>query len=90
MERDQNNGSEYVVRFNRKPGRTLLYEDPLGSLLFVFDVGDAPTSIVLDRRPLENQKVLVVKDEPTRARVTLAFERVKAFLLSKRYEVTES
>ena len=80
-------GSEYVVDLNPDAGWTLTYDDSVGRLVFVFEPGEKPKSVDLDRTPLENNRVVVVQDEATRTRVDLAFERTKAFLVGCGYEV---
>ena len=80
-------GPEYVVDFNPEIAWTLTYKDSLGRLLFVFEAGEKPKAVSLDRIPLENNRVVIVQDEATRRRVSLAFERTKAFLVGCGYEV---
>jgi hypothetical protein len=80
-------GSEYVVKFNPAVAWTLAYDDSLGRLIFVFEIGDTPQNINLDPTPLENDRIVVVRDPATRARVDLAFERTKAFLVNCGYQV---
>jgi hypothetical protein len=80
---------DYTVKFNREIARTLIYEDSRGSLLFVFDAGSEPKSISLGRVPLEDKRIVALKDEATRARITLALQRTKAYLVGIGYVVTE-
>jgi hypothetical protein len=80
-------GPEYVVAFNSEIAWSLTYDDSLGRLVFVFEAGEKPKTVSLDRTPLENNRVLVAQDAATRARVNLAFERTKAFLEACGYNV---
>ena len=79
--------SQCVVDFNPDLAWTLTYDDALGRLIFVFECGEKPKSVRLDRSPIENHQILVVRDEAMRARVDLALERTKTFLVSCGYEV---
>lgn len=80
-------GPEYVVQFNPAIAWTVSYEDSVGSLVFVFEIGDAPQKINLDPTPLENNRMVLARDAATCARVSLAFQRTKAFLVSCGYDV---
>jgi hypothetical protein len=80
-------GAEYVVKFNPAIAWTLEYEDSLGSLIFVFEIGETPQTIILDPTPLENNRVVHARDTATRARIDLAFQRTRAFLVSCGYDV---
>jgi hypothetical protein len=80
-------GPEYVVEFNPEIAWTLTYDDSHGRLVFVFEAGERPKAISLDPTPLENNRVVVVRDAATRARFDLALERTKAFLVACGYEV---
>ena len=82
-------GPEYVVKFNPAIAWTLTYDDPLGRLVFVFEIGETPQKINLDPTPLKNDCIVVAQDAATRARLDQAFERTKAFLLSCGYDVNE-
>ena len=77
---------DFTVDFNREVAWTLAYDDALGRLVFVFEVGRHPKAVVLDTYPLSNNKVLEITED-NRARVNLAVERTKAFLKSCGYEV---
>ena len=89
MEGNQSSASasEYVVFFNPKAAFTIIYEDSLGKLTFVFEA-PGPKSVVLSSLPIENNQVVVVQDEPTRVRISRALERTRAFLVGKGYEVS--
>jgi len=80
-------GPDYVVDFNPEIAWTLTYDDSLGRLVFVFEAGDTPEAVILDRTPLENNRVLTAQDAATRTRVNLAFARTKAFLEACGYDV---
>ena len=80
-------GPEYVVAFNPEIAWTISYDDSLGRLVFVFEAGEEPKTVTLDRTPLENNRVLVAQDAATRRRVDLAIERTKTFLEACGYNV---
>ena len=85
--KDRGFSRDYVVDFNPDIAWTLSYNDSVGHLVFVFEACDTPKTVVLDRTPLENDRVLIAQDAATRSRVNLAFSRTKAFLESCGYDV---
>jgi hypothetical protein len=79
-------GPDFTVDLNSEIGWTIVYEDPLGRLLFVFEPGDQPKTVSLDVCPLADNKVVTIT-EHNRPRIDLAVERSVAFLKSCGYEV---
>ena len=70
--------ADYMVRFNPEIAFTICYDDPGGRLLFVFEVGDDPKLIFLNRNP---------DGEASTSRRELALNRVKSFLQEKSFRV---
>jgi hypothetical protein len=81
-------GAKYVVRFNPAIAWTLTYDDSLGQLVFVFESGETPQIINLDPIPLKNNRIVFARDAATQARLDLAFQRTKAFLVDCGYHVS--
>ena len=84
---NKSSGPEYMVEFNPEIAWTLTYDDSFGRLIFVFEAGETSKTISLDSTPLENNRVVIAQDAATRARLDLALERTKAFLIACGYEV---
>jgi hypothetical protein len=90
-----NDAANYKVEFG-KTARTLLYEDTLGTILFVFDVSvgkDESTGksrFYLDNRPMIDRKAFEPKTEAERHRVAVALERTKQYATSCGYLVEVS
>jgi hypothetical protein len=87
---NRSSGPEYVVDFNPEIAWTLTYDDSFGRLIFVFEARERPKVISLDPTPLENNRVVLARDAATRARLDLALERTKAFLVACGYELERS
>jgi len=81
---------DYKVDFG-KAARTILYEDPSGTILFTFDVKP-------QQDPKTGKWTMVLYGEPyipgnanpSPERVKLAFSRVKDYVTSKGYDVALS
>ena len=73
--------------------RTLLYEDAFGTILFSFDVdANNGESFVILERPLNRlSEINAVKDNRSktsqRARVSLAFDRIREHLIRQGHQV---
>jgi hypothetical protein len=80
-------GPEYTVDFNPEVGWTLIYGDSFGRLVFVFEPGETAKVVSLDPTPLENDHVVIARDAATHARLDLALERTREFLVTCGYEV---
>jgi hypothetical protein len=73
---------------------TLLYEDPLGTILFTFEISPAEirrsgrSKLFLGKLPLTGDgKLMDCSNAIDRERVDLAIESVKEYLLSRGYVV---
>jgi len=85
-------GQEFAVSFGRI-GRTLLYEDAFGTLLFAFDV--APSigtqkewTLHLGKQPLATDGTMIeYANRAERERVAVALQRVKDYVSSRGYDV---
>jgi hypothetical protein len=82
-----NSSPLFSIRYNPDIGYTLIYDDSHGRLMFVFEYGDDPKTVVLNRRPLTGDSKLVDIDNANRVRVELAFERTSDFLKSEGWNV---
>jgi hypothetical protein len=73
--------SEYKISMG-PVARTLVYEDSSGALRFTFDVETAnnKTTIFLDPK----MKTII---QSAQARIDLAYERTKQYLVSRGYEI---
>ena len=80
-------GAKYIVQFNPDIAWTLIYNDALGQLIFVFESGETPQTINLDPIPLENNRIVLARDAATHAHLDLALQRTKAFLVNCGYDV---
>jgi hypothetical protein len=87
LPQNRSSDPEYVVDFNPEIAWTLTYDDAFGRLIFVFEAGETPKTISLDPTPLENNHVVIAQHAASRARLDLALERTKAFLVACGYEV---
>lgn len=87
----QNTGdlSGYTVDFNADIAWTIAYDDNLGRLTFVFEPGETPKTIELDRVPIERAKEAPADDSASQSRRELALQRTKQFLASCGYDVVE-
>ena len=81
MNTDEN--AYYNVDVNPDVAFTITYDDHHGRLLFAIEVGDDPKIIFLNPKPSEDGRMAEVHDEATRARLSLAVERVKAYFKDK-------
>ena len=70
---------DYKVDVNPDSAFTITYDDDRGRLLFSIEVGEDPKTIFLNPRPSEGNRTVELRDEETKARVTFAIERVKAY-----------
>jgi hypothetical protein len=75
--------ASYKVDVNPEIAFTITYDDDRGRLLFAIEVGDDPKTIFLNPRPSEGGRMMEARDEETRARLSLAVERVKAYFKDK-------
>ena len=86
---------DYKVSFG-KIARTIVYEDDVGSLLFVFDASvnrDQSTgkwTLYLDCQPLVDGRIVEPKSEEDRRRVASAVKRAKRYAESRGYLVETS
>jgi hypothetical protein len=76
-------GSGYTVDVNPEVAFTINYDDDRGRLLFSIEVGDDPKTIFLNPKPSKSGRMVDARDEATKARVSLAVERVKAYFKAK-------
>ena len=79
------NAAEFKVVFG-KIGWTLLYEEPQGHLIFVYELGEKEKQMILARIPVQDE----VEANPywhDQSRIDVALERAKAFLISRGYDV---
>lgn len=83
---DYYENAKYNVRFNSDVAYTLIYEDPVGTLLFIFEIGETSKHVILHRIPLENQ----IRVKTPTARSTQALARAKEFLANRGYIVEVS
>ena len=90
-----NEAADYTVAFG-KAARTILYEDTLGTILFVFDVSVAKDEATgkwrfyLDNRPTIDRRSFEPKTEAERQRVAVALERTQQYVTSCGYLVEVS
>lgn len=73
----------YKVDVNPEVAFTITYDDDQGRLLFSIEVGDDPKTIFLNPKPSEGGRMVEAHDEATKARLSLAVERVKAYFRGK-------
>jgi hypothetical protein len=76
-------GSGYTVDVNPEVAFTINYDDDRGRLLFSIEVGDDPKTIFLNPKSSEGGRMVDACDEATKARVSLAVERVRAHFKTK-------
>jgi hypothetical protein len=69
----------YKVDVNPDAAFTITYDDDRGRLLFSIEFGDDPRTVILNPRPSEGSRMVEMRDEATKARSSLAIERVKAY-----------
>jgi len=81
MNTDKN--ARYKVDVNPEVAFTITYDDDRGRLLFTIEVGDDPKTIFLNPKPSAGGQMVEAHDEPTRARLSLAVERVKTYFKDK-------
>jgi hypothetical protein len=72
----------YKVDVNPEVAFTISYDDDRGRLVFTIEIGDDPKKIFLNPRPTECGRAVEADDERTLARLNLALERVKNYLMA--------
>lgn len=75
--------ASYKVDVNPEVAFTVTYDDDRGRLLFAIEIGDDPKIIFQNPKPSEGGRMVEAHDEATRARLSLAVERVKAYFKDK-------